>query len=78
MVVPYYSRRHVVRLVDSDERLDARLSHMNSNFDSGTPLLLALRPGDAERFPRALAKYPVVALEDDLIVFDLGTATGSH
>lgn len=58
MVPVYYARRHLIRGILDDRRVDESLRSMNGVFP-GNPVYLALHPDRLTGFTRTLALYPV-------------------
>ncbi|MGH8487954.1 MAG: ArnT family glycosyltransferase [Gammaproteobacteria bacterium] len=58
MVPVYYARRHLIRGIRDDRRVDESLQSMNGVFP-GSPVYLALHPDRLTGFTRTLALYPV-------------------
>ncbi|MGH8569279.1 MAG: ArnT family glycosyltransferase, partial [Gammaproteobacteria bacterium] len=58
MVAVYYARRHLIRGIQNDRRVDESLRSMNGIFP-GSRVYLALHPDRLTGFARTLALYPV-------------------
>ena len=70
LVPTYYSHRHLVRGIESDEWLARASSQARQSFP-GSPLFLALQNPDRKDFPESLPHLPVVASEGDSTVYRL-------
>jgi hypothetical protein len=68
----YYSRRHIIRVIENDDVLEAAVPQAAAAFP-GSPLYLALPPKKwhISHFPRALSRYPALKSTPDLILLDL-------
>jgi hypothetical protein len=72
MVAVYYSRRHIIRVIENDGVLEVAVPQAAAAFP-GSPLYLALQPKETyiSHFPRALSRYPALKSTPDLILLDL-------
>lgn len=78
MVPVYYARRHLIRGIQDDRRVDESLRSMNGVFP-GSPVYLALHPDRLTGFTRTLALYPVWKASTHVLLLALsgeGAASG--
>lgn len=70
LVPTYYSRRHIVRGIQSDLSLQLSIVEAHAGFQ-GSPLFLAMLDSDKKCFPATLPHLKVVAEQGDAVVYEL-------
>ncbi|MFH0350630.1 MAG: ArnT family glycosyltransferase [Chromatiales bacterium] len=70
MVPVYYARRHLIRGIQDDRRVDESLRSMKGVFP-GSPVYLALHPDRLTGFTRTLALYPVWKVSTHVLLLAL-------
>jgi len=71
MVPVYYSHRHVIQYVTTDNHVEEVLSRVHTIFPDA-PVYLALPPGAERLFPKTMQNYGARQYGDYLILVDLG------
>jgi hypothetical protein len=76
MVPIYYSHRHIVRGIQSDQWLQVSIAQAHTAFP-GSPLFLALLDADRKYFPVTLPHLKLLAQQGDAAVYEL-SGGGAH